>query len=210
MITHNLLVIGATGRVGRHVVQYAQERGWQVTALVRRADADLPSGVRRILGNALALSDIMNALPGHTAVASAVGGYDPNGGPMNIHAVTMQNVVAAMQAQGMRRVVAVAGSGILQETPDRQRRQNPGFMASLIPVSEDHHNAYLALAASGLDWTLVCPPHMPTGQRTGHYRTQPDNLLPDTRLVSAEDVADFLVAELAQPRYTGHRVAIAY
>ena len=67
------------------------------------------------------------------------------------------------------------------------------------------------LAASGLEWTLVCPPNMPTGERTGRYRTRADRLPEGGREISVEDVADFL--SLVQPgerRFIATRVGISY
>jgi nucleoside-diphosphate-sugar epimerase len=40
------LITGATGFVGSHLVRRLADDGWSVDALVRRDDADLPSGVR--------------------------------------------------------------------------------------------------------------------------------------------------------------------
>ncbi|MEZ4417934.1 MAG: NAD-dependent epimerase/dehydratase family protein [Gemmatimonadota bacterium] len=47
-----ILIFGGTGFIGPHTVQYAIERGHQVTTFTRgRSDADLPEGVERLVGD---------------------------------------------------------------------------------------------------------------------------------------------------------------
>lgn len=46
------LILGGTGFIGPHTVRYAVERGHEVTTFTRgRADADLPDGVERLVGD---------------------------------------------------------------------------------------------------------------------------------------------------------------
>jgi len=46
------LILGGTGFIGPHTVRYAMERGHEVTIFTRgRADADLPDGVERLVGD---------------------------------------------------------------------------------------------------------------------------------------------------------------
>ena len=46
------LILGGTGFIGPHTVRYAVERGHEVTIFTRgRADADLPDGVERLVGD---------------------------------------------------------------------------------------------------------------------------------------------------------------
>ncbi|MFD7002218.1 aldo/keto reductase [Streptomyces mirabilis] len=70
-----LLVLGATGLTGRHVVDVALRSGDSVTAFVRdpAALADLADRVTLATGDATSLQDLSATLPGHDAVISALG-----------------------------------------------------------------------------------------------------------------------------------------
>jgi uncharacterized protein YbjT (DUF2867 family) len=69
-----ILVVGATGGLGREVVGEAQARGHQIAALVRNPRrAALPDGVVVIEGDVLARASLMPALEGRDAVICALG-----------------------------------------------------------------------------------------------------------------------------------------
>ena len=60
-----ILVTGATGNVGRHVVQHLTQRGAQVRALVRNpANANLPAGVEVVQGDLLDVDALRQAFQG--------------------------------------------------------------------------------------------------------------------------------------------------
>jgi uncharacterized protein YbjT (DUF2867 family) len=61
----NILVTGATGTVGRHVVQHLSQRGAKVRALVRNpANANLPAGVETVQGDLLDVDALRQAFQG--------------------------------------------------------------------------------------------------------------------------------------------------
>ncbi len=51
---HHLLVFGATGAIAGEICAEALARGWQVTGVVRKADAALPAGVTPLIADPLA------------------------------------------------------------------------------------------------------------------------------------------------------------
>lgn len=60
-----ILVTGATGTVGRHVVQHLSQRGAKVRALVRNsANANLPAGVETVQGDLLDVDALRQAFQG--------------------------------------------------------------------------------------------------------------------------------------------------
>lgn len=70
-----ILVVGSTGRTGRHVLEQGLQRGHRITAFARRPKE--LTGVREleaiIHGDALNLEDVRKAVRGQDAVISAVG-----------------------------------------------------------------------------------------------------------------------------------------
>ncbi len=73
-----LLVVGATGGLGRAVLDSALARGHDVTALVRRPDtAGLPADVHAITGDVLDPASMEPAVRGRDAVICALGTPSP-------------------------------------------------------------------------------------------------------------------------------------
>ena len=69
-----LLIVGATGGTGRHLVTQALERGHQVTALVRRPSRAEPRpGLTSAVGDVLDPGSLDRVMQGQEAVLSALG-----------------------------------------------------------------------------------------------------------------------------------------
>ena len=57
--------------------------------------------------------------------------------------------------------------------------------------------------------TLACTGDIVPGARTRAYRVLPDLMPEGGRRISVEDLADFLLAELVEPRFPRRRVGVA-
>ncbi|MEL7673287.1 MAG: NAD(P)H-binding protein, partial [Chloroflexota bacterium] len=90
-----LLVIGATGRTGKHVLAQGIERGHAITAFARRSQelAGISGLLDIIRGDARNLDDICQAVEGQDAVLSAVGDSG-----------IARTLITAMRATGVRRL----------------------------------------------------------------------------------------------------------
>lgn len=205
-----LALFGATGRVGTRVLEYALEDGHTVRAFVRDATKLTPrDGLEIIQGDVLDASAVARAITGADAVISTLGGAGVDD-PGNAQSQGMRNIVAGMTAHGVKRVLGVAGGGILDAPDGGLRHDQPGFPAVFKKVSNKHKEAWLAMRDSDVDWTMVATGDIVPGERTGVYRTLED-LLPDGgRKISVEDVADFLLRELSEGKHLRKRVGAGY
>ena len=201
----DLLVFGAGGRVGRRLCAYAHSDGHHVTAFVRRTDT-APPDTAVVEGDVTDAAAVADAVAEHDAVCSALG---PDADP-GVLATGIGNIVDAMEAAGVGRLVAVAAAGILQATPTRLRLETVEFPERLKPVATAHRAVYDRLRVSSLSWTLVCPPRMPDGAPTSHYRTAVDYLPEGGQSVSTGDVAAFISDTVAGGTHDRERVGIAY
>lgn len=69
-----ILVLGATGPTGRHIVSQALARGYDVTILVRSPEkATDPNRVKLVVGDARDEKTLRQAVKGRDAVISALG-----------------------------------------------------------------------------------------------------------------------------------------
>jgi putative NADH-flavin reductase len=201
----NIAVFGGTGRVGSRVIEYALAEGHSVRALVRDPSKVKPrAGLEVIAGDVLNPDDVARTIVGTDAVISGLGGAGVDN-PGDAQSQGMRNIVAAMQQHGVRRVLGVAGGGILDSVNGGLRHDQPSFPAVFKKVSAKHKEAWHAMRDSGLDWTMVATGDIVPGERTGVYRTLEDFLPEGGRKISVEDVADLLLKALREGEHLQNR-----
>ncbi len=209
-----ILMLGATGGVGRDITAELVSRGHQVTAASRTPNTTDAVGVTPLVLDATDSSAIAAAAEGHDAVVNAVGpkfGQDDLAG---LSAVA-NAIIAGLRKAEVTRLVVVGGAGTLEVAPGIRLHTTEQFPAEYKPLAEAHADAYdIYLAADGLDWTyLTPPPEFMAGARTGTYRTGPGSYLADAEGRSRLSYADMAVAvvdTLEQGSNTATRVAVAY
>jgi uncharacterized protein len=204
-----ILLLGATGRVGKEIAARALTDGHMVNALVRNPDAlTWDEGNLHIMhGNACNESDIRLTMQGTMAVICSL---STDGG--TVLTESTPHLIAAMKEQSIRRIVTIGTAGILQsrEYPELLRYESPDSRRSSTRAAEEHRHMWELLRASGLDWTVVCPTYLPDGERLGLYRVEQDFLPEGGHSISVPDTADFAYQQLFSRDYIGCRVGIAY
>jgi putative NADH-flavin reductase len=205
----HLAVFGGTGRVGRRLIRAALEAGHSVQALVRAPEKlEIHPGLTALAGDVLDPAAVARTIEGTEAVLSTLGGAGL-ADPGNSLSQGMKNITAAMARLGVRRVLAVAGSGVLDHPGGGLRYQQPGFPELFLPITREHLGTYQALSASDLDWTLVCTPDLPDGEATGSHRVQADLLPEGGTQIPTGEVAAFLLQELERRRFVRRRAGLA-
>ena len=213
----NIILFGATGQIGRQILKQALERGHTVTAFVRDA-AKLDVTHLRLtvmVGDARNARAVAAAIPGHDALINAMGPGGPDVSDKYLDIITdgIRHLVQGMRQAGLRRIVVLGSVATLNAAPDKLLRDLPNFPDLARNISGAHLEAWKTLAASGLDWTVICPaPIVESGEPTGQYRTQADFLLgggPQLKIATG-DVADLLLNEVEHGNHIGHRVNVAY
>lgn len=205
-----LAVFGGTGRVGRRLIEDALAGGHTVRALVRDP-ARLPPrpGLVLVQGDVTDPEAVQRTVGDAAAVLSALGG-GPLERPGTILSDGMRHIVAAMTEAGSRRVLAVAGSGVLDDPAGGLRGDAPGFPAIYRPINAEHLGTWRALRESGLAWTLACCPDLVDGARTGRCRLLADRLPEGATRVTVGDVADVLLAQLHSATFLQRRVGLGH
>jgi putative NADH-flavin reductase len=122
----------------------------------------------------------------------------------------MQTIAAAMARTGTARIVAVAGSGILDDPRGGLRHDQPEFPAIFRAISQEHAGTWAALRGSGAAWTLVCTTTQVQGARPERVRAQADVLPDGGAEISVEDTASFLLGQLRDDTYLKRRVGLTW
>ncbi|URN94413.1 MAG: SDR family oxidoreductase [Candidatus Pristimantibacillus lignocellulolyticus] len=205
----NILVLGATGRVGGQIVTYALQDRHNVTVLVRTPDKiQLANDNLTILqGNVLNNDDIALAMHGNDVVISAL-----NTDGSNTLSESIPLIIKEMINEGIKRIITIGTAGILQSRtiPNLLRYQSSESKRKSTRAAEEHHRVFNLLRQSELEWTIVCPTFLPDGKRVGKYRIE-QNLLPEGGIeISVTDTAEFAYNQIISTNYIKSRVGIAY
>ena len=206
-----IAVFGGTGRVGRRLIEYASQAGHSVRALARdparlRSEA---AESEAVAGDVSDPAAVLATLDGVEVVLSSLGGAGL-ANPGTAISQGMRNIVAAMTRSGTRRILAVAGSGVLDDPRGGLRGESPDFPELYRAITREHMATWEALHQSDLEWTLACCPDLVDGKRTHRYRVEANRLPQGGTSISVEDVADFMVEQAGAPSYPRLRVGLAY
>ena len=217
-----LLIYGASGRIGQHIVDEALRRGYEVTG-VTRDPARLAAYADRIdvaVGDILDRSGTAELIGAHDAVIVSVGGSPRDPDPANY--------IAALAAESLIDVLGTFGD-------DGPRLIFVGNLFTLVfedgktllelgrvPESHENHAMFyghqIALdrfrASRHVNWTVASPPNgLRLEGRTGKVRWGGDTLLRDPdgtpSGISREDFAFAVLEELEAGNYVRARFNVA-
>jgi putative NADH-flavin reductase len=207
-----VLVFGASGGTGRELLKQALDKDMEVTAFVR--DATKVEDIRHPnfaveSGNVLNVKDVNRAVAGHDAVLYTVGA-----GPKRttIREQGTRIVIEAMQAAHVKRLVCLSSFGV------GDSRTDLSFFTRYIVVGiflrhafEDHERQEAVVKTCALDWTLVRPPHLKDGARTGTYQHGLTLAYGNIEgWISRGDLADFMLKQLEDDRYIRQAPRVSY
>lgn len=206
----NVVLYGATGKAGRAIYKELSQRGHQVKAVARKADAE--GEIATLIQDDLSSVDRIAAIvAGSDVVVSA---YAPPRDDTDQLAHVTQRLISAVQQAGSPRLVVVGGCGSLYFSPGVTVLKSGYWPEAYVPIAESHIKAFAALRASEINWTYFSPPMSITpGERTGKFRLGRDDLIKDAEgksRVSFEDYAVALVDELERPAHERARFTIGY
>lgn len=205
-----IVVFGATGGIGQQAVEQALADGHEVTAVARRPAAITIQHPRLevVAGDVLQPATIGQAVAGKDTVLSALGARDR--GPTTVYSEGVANIMKAMQSARVRRIICVSASG-LEPGPLVQRLfAKPLLWAFLKNMYTDLVQMETLVKRSSLDWTIIRPPRLTGGPRTGHYQIATNRQLSRIWTISRADVADYMLTHLTDPVSYCGVVEIAY
>ncbi|HKR76002.1 MAG TPA: NAD(P)-dependent oxidoreductase [Rhodanobacter sp.] len=211
-----IALFGATGHLGRAILDEALARGHAVTAIARdpaRLDARHDK-LKLVAGDVARPETWVAAVRGSdAAVASLSARRDGNNDSLPANA---RILLDQLPAAGVPRLVWVGGAGSLETAPGVRVIDDPNFPAAWKPEAEGQARALEAFRASTspVEWTYISPAALiEDGERTGRYRLGGDQLLVDAEGNSRISVADYAIALLDRvekndaPR---RRITVAY
>ncbi|CAA9532443.1 MAG: hypothetical protein AVDCRST_MAG05-4553 [uncultured Rubrobacteraceae bacterium] len=205
-------VFGASGRTGRPLVEQALARGHEVRALVRDPSKLQVEHERLVVirGDVLDATKVEEAITGTDAVLSALG--QTTSSPKDVQTRGTENIVAAMERHGVRRLVSLTGAGVrdARDEPKLVDRAITFLLKRLQPdVLEDGVRHAEVIKASGLEWVVVRGPRLTEGPKRGEYRVGMVGKNSGTQ-ISRADLAGFMLDQLTTDAHLRQMPVVSY
>lgn len=207
-----VLILGATGSLGRHLLPQALARDHEITVLVRNPKRLNKQGkaVRVIQGNALDPEAVTHAVEGQGAVIYALGTRQLFQ-PTTLFSESTRILIAAMESSGVRRLVAITGVGAGDSRGHSVFLYDRIFLPLLLRrVYADKDRQEALIRQSRLEWVILRPAIFTNGPQRGNLRAETEPNGVTIRWISRADVAAFALDQLTDNRYVGKAPLIGY
>jgi len=207
-----LLILGATGGTGLHLVSQALEAGNEVTAYVRdAAKLEVKHERLRVVVGPIAdeASTFQEAVAGQHAVISTLG----RGLSLQSEHVIERCVppmLSAMKAHGVGRLIFTSAIGVgdaYSEAPLLSKLMIRVLLKDIYPDKLIGENL---IRNSDLEWTIAQPAGLTNGRLTGRYRAAEHLRHRMVATISRADLAQFLLSQLEDRMYVRRIVQVEY
>jgi putative NADH-flavin reductase len=207
-----IAVLGATGSVGRLIVEQLLDRGHDVVCQSRSLEklSGLAGRAKILAFDPRDGGKLQEFVRSADVVIFALGADKT--GSATLFSDSTAALVAAMTAEGIKRLIAITGVGA------GETRGHGGFLYDRIifplfthKVYEDKDRQEALITASDLDWIIVRPASYVKGHVIGPLEVY-TTILPDTvlRRITRDEVAEFIVEQINSDRYLRQKPFIGH
>ncbi|XP_077967466.1 flavin reductase (NADPH)-like [Styela clava] len=185
-----IIVFGASGQTGLKILKTALEEGLGVTAYVR-TPSKISENIRNRLykvvkGEVKDKEIIEDAIQGHDAVLSALGGTS-----RNIISTGIANIIGGMKKHNVRNLIVVSGAILLPS--------EAGILSTLVKTfvkaTDDHIKQIEILENSSvdIDWVAIMPPWIKDNDDVNPNYQYAKDKVPGVSRVTTAEIADFMI-----------------
>ncbi|SIT10698.1 Putative NADH-flavin reductase [Roseivivax lentus] len=209
-----ILVIGATKGIGLNVVEYGLERGHEIRAFARSADAMTLTHDRleRWPGDALKSEELAAALDGVDAVVMCLGIEESLSmiwKKVTLFSEATKALIPLMEASGPKRLLVVTGIAAGDSIRALSWIERQGHAILLGEPYKDKTRQEDLVKASSLDWTIARPVILTKRPMTGQYKVLTEPRDWRMGLISRKDVAHFLIHAIEDNAYVHQAPVLA-
>jgi putative NADH-flavin reductase len=130
--------------------------------------------------------------------------------PVHLFSGATRVLIAAMQAQGVKRLICVTGFGAGDSRASISCLQLVPFQIVFGRAYEDKSVQERLIKESGLEWTIVRPGVLTNGPRTGRYKIMTEAAQWRNGIISRSDVGEFLVRQIEDQTYVRQAPVLVY
>ena len=205
-----IAVVAAAGKAGRKIVREAKDRGFEVTACVRKV-AEIDGADKVIVRDIFDLTK--DDLAGFDAVVDAFGAWTEDVLPL--HSTTLAHLCDVLSGTNTRLLV-VGGAGSLYVNPEHtmQVMDTPDFPEIFKPLASAQGKALEELRErNDVQWTFISPAgdFQADGERTGKYILAGEELKLNAAgesIISYADYAIAMVDEIEKGNHIQQRISV--
>lgn len=198
-----VLILGATGRTGRHVLEQALELSWEVSILVRdtKKVVSKSSKLNIFEGSPIYKKDIQKAIKGCEVVIVVLNVSRKSDfpwaslvSPKNLISKSVENTLFCMQNNDIKRIVSISAAGVGNSV-----KEIPFWFRWLIQISnikyayQDHQKQEEILQENNIDWTVIRPVGLTNSKKFKPLIISFENKPKPKLLISRRHVAKFIL-----------------
>ncbi|WP_125588033.1 NAD(P)-dependent oxidoreductase [Companilactobacillus jidongensis] len=200
-----ITIFGASGSVGRYLIDEAVSRGHEVVAVTRSpGKIQAQHIVTEAVVDYTNIKTIEASLKGSDAAIISLGDFNV--------AQPTENIIQAMKNTNVKRIELLTGFGT---SPESRRMLNPAMRTVVNGIRLATHAGFASkekqdksVRNSGLSFTIVQPPTLTFGDKTSNYRYGNYEGKSIMGNISRADLADFMINNLDDSRYINESVYV--
>ena len=211
--TLKIIIFGATGGTGRHLVELALGAGHKVLAFDRHQGSlsmENPN-LRFVKGDVFDEAQVEEAIAGQDVVINVLG--VPPGVTIPVCSKGTENIIAAMQKTGVRRLICQ--SAFVVAAMDGHLREVPLALPILLALSPKNKVMFAdkliqerAIKASDLDWTIVRAARLTNDNKMRNIVARERLLFHEWSSISREEIAHFIIQQINDRTFVRKTVGV--
>ena len=205
-----LIIFGANGSIGKHLIQQGLERGIRLTGFSRTPPQSTGTDdqVHWFRGDVNNAADVTTAIRDQDTVICVLG----DGRRGEIRTAGTRQIISSMKTAGVKRLICQTTIGCGDSYGNLNffwKRIMFGWL--LKRAFKDHQMQEQEVMASGLAWTIIRPSAFTDGPLTGLYKSGFDaSEMGLTLKISRADVAHCILEQLDGNRNLRQAIAISH
>jgi uncharacterized protein YbjT (DUF2867 family) len=205
-----IIIFGATGSLGSHIVEQALKKGYSVKAFTRNPEKLLifeNPNLSVVQGDVNNFLDVENTMKNVDAVFCALG----DGAKGKVRATGTRNIIKSMRKSGVKRLICQTTLGVGDSWNNLNFFWKYVMFGLLLKKAfQDHQLQEKYILESGLDYTIVRPGAFTNDTITRNFQVGFDANAKNLRLkISRADVAFFMLEQLTTVKFVGKIVGIS-
>lgn len=201
-----ITILGATGMVGKNLLQKAIEKRFKIKVLVRSKEKlrDFAESIEVIEGNYFDKDKLQNALKDSEAILSTIG--PTINGPITSddedkYTAALAFVIKQMQANKQMRWISISGAGAKlphENLPLARKLFRVKILAASKSIINIKDKELQLLEQSNLDWTSVRPPVIKENVE-GEFVADENKFIANTADIN--QLSNFMLAEITSKKW---------
>lgn len=212
-----ILLLGATGRTGKHIIEEALKKGHKISAIARNPQKIKDYEIDIVKGTPYDYKTVEKAITGCEAVINTLNvsrksdnPWAPLAAPKDMISKSALNAIQAMEKAGIKRFVALSTIGA-----GRSWKTSPGILKLLVTITnlrfafKDHGKQEAILEKSDMDYTICRAPMLSMeNNETGAVATA-EGVKPASMTLSRNSAAEFFLQIIENVEYIRETVSLS-